>query len=118
MSMKKILLSLAFAALLLPANAASFMIDGKEYSYDLITSKSVGPGVVYNRIRIPDFPLNINYMKVDLNNQYNSIETQQANEKTGTTEKLEGAYTRMQEAGKKPIGAQNGNFWTVAGQGT
>ena len=117
MSMKKILLSLAFAALLLPANAASFMIDGKEYSYDLITSKSVGPGVVYNRIRIPDFPLNINYMKVDLNNQYNSIETQQANEKTGTTEKLEGAYTRMQEAGKKPIGAQNGNFWTVAGQG-
>ena len=80
MSMKKFLLSLAFAAFLVPANAASFIIDGKEYSYDLIISKSVGPGVVYNRIRIPDYPLNINYMTVDVSNPYNKIETQQANE--------------------------------------
>lgn len=84
----------------------TFTIDGKDYSYDLITSKQVGPGVVYNRIRIADFPLNINYMTVDLTNPYNRIETQQANEKTGTTEKLADAYTRMQKAGKKPIGAR------------
>ena len=115
--MKKILLSLAFATLLLPANAASFMIDGKEYAYDLITSKSIGPGVVYNRIRIPDYPLNINYMMVDVSNPYNRIENQQANEQIGTTEKLEGAYERMQKAGKKPLGAQNANFWVVNGHG-
>ena len=116
--------SLLFIALSLTALAAAatetsktFTIDGKEYSYDLITSKQVGPGVVYNRIRIPDFPLNINYMTVDLTNPYNRIETQQASEKTGSTEKLADAYTRMQAAGKKPIGAQNGNFWVVSGQG-
>ena len=119
--MKKSLLTLAVSMCALSMTAAetpqTFTIDGKDYSYDLITSKQVGPGVVYNRIRIADFPLNINYMTVDLTNPYNRIETQQANEKTGTTEKLADAYTRMQKAGKKPIGAQNGNFWCVSGQG-
>lgn len=119
--MKKSLLTLALSlsAITLSANEMpeTFTIDGKDYSYSLITSKQVGPGVVYNRIRIPDFPLNINYMTVDLSNPYNRIETQQANERTGTTERLADAYTRMQQAGKKPIGAQNGNFWCVSGQG-
>ena len=115
--MKKSLLTLAVSMCALSMTAAetpqTFTIDGKDYSYNLLTSKQVGPGVVYNRIRIADFPLNINYMTVDLTNPYNRIETQQANEKTGTTEKLADAYTRMQKAGKKPIGAQNGNFWCV-----
>ena len=119
--MKKSLLTMAVSLCALSMAAAetpkTFTIDGKDYSYNLITSKQVGPGVVYNRIRIPDFPLNINYMTVDLTNPYNRIETQQANEKTGSTEKLADAYTRMQKAGKKPIGAQNGNFWCVSGQG-
>lgn len=119
--MKKSLLTLALSlsAITLSANEMpeTFTIDGKDYSYSLITSKQVGPGVVYNRIRIPDFPLNINYMTVDLSNPYNRIETQQANERTGSTERLADAYTRMQQAGKKPIGAQNGNFWCVSGQG-
>ena len=94
----------------------SFTINGTEYAYNLLESKQVGPGVVYNRIRIPDFPLNINYMTVDLTNPYNRIETMQANEKTGSTEKLADAYTREKNNGKKPIGAQNGNFWVVSGQ--
>ena len=119
--MKKSLLTLALSlsAITLSANEMpeTFTIDGKDYSYSLITSKQVGPGVVYNRVRIPDFPLNINYMTVDLSNPYNRIETQQANERTGSTERLADAYTRMQQAGKKPIGAQNGNFWCVSGQG-
>ena len=98
------------------ADVAQFSIDGKDYSYDLITKKEIGPGVTYNRIRIPDFPLNINYMTVDLSNQYNRIETQQANETLGTTEGLATAYNRHKEAGKKPLGGQNGNFWVVSGQ--
>lgn len=119
--MKKSLLvwALSLSAFTLTASEMpeTFTIDGKDYSYSLITSKQVGPGVVYNRIRIPDFPLNINYMTVDLSNPYNRIETHQANERTGSTEGLAAAYTRMQQAGKKPIGAQNGNFWCVSGQG-
>ena len=91
--MKKSLLALAVSMCALSMMAAetpkttqappvpqTFTIDGKDYSYNLITSKQVGPGVVYNRIRIADFPLNINYMTVDLTNPYNRIETQQANE--------------------------------------
>ena len=128
--MKKSLLALAVSMCALSMTAAetpkttqtppvpqTFTIDGKDYSYNLLTSKQVGPGVVYNRIRIADFPLNINYMTVDLTNPYNRIETQQANERVGSTEKLVDAYARMQKAGKKPIGAQNGNFWCVSGAG-
>ena len=70
--MKKQLLTLAVSMCALSMTAAetpqTFTIDGKDYSYNLITSKQVGPGVVYNRIRIADFPLNINYMTVDLTN--------------------------------------------------
>ena len=98
-------------------DAASFNIDGKEYDYDLLISKEIGPGVRYNRIRIPEFPLNVNYMVVDLNNPYNRIETQQANETLGSTERLADAYARQQADGKKPLGGQNGNFWVVSGQG-
>ena len=122
--MKKSLLALAVSMCALsmtatetPKTPQTFTIDGKDYSYNLITSKQVGPGVVYNRIRIADFPLNINYMTVDLTNPYNRIETQQANERVGSTEKLVDAYARMQKAGKKPIGAQNGNFWCVSDAG-
>ena len=116
--MKKRLLSLFCAVLsVCIADAASFMIDGKEYEYNLLIKKEIGPGVTYHRIRIPDFPLNVNYMVVDLNNPYNRIETQQANERLGSTETLAGAYARHQADGKKPLGGQNGNFWVVGGQG-
>lgn len=109
----------AVTALAVPAVAETptFTIDGTDYSYNLITQKEIGPGVTYRRIRIPDYPLNINYMVVDLTNPYNRIETQQASETLGKTETLANAYTRQREAGKKPLGAQNGNFWTVSGQG-
>ena len=90
--MKKTLLTLAVSMCALSMTAAetpqTFTIDGKDYSYNLITSKQVGPRVVYNRIRIADFPLNINYMTVDLTNPSNRTETQQANDKTGKTAKL------------------------------
>ena len=55
--MKKSLLALAVSMCALsmtatetPKTPQTFTIDGKDYSYNLITSKQVGPGVVYNRI--------------------------------------------------------------------
>ncbi len=116
--LKKLLPIFVLAMLSVPySNAANFTIDGKEYDYDLLESKEIGPGVRYNRIRIPGFPLNVNYMVVDLNNPYNRIETQQAGERLGSTERLADAYARQQSDGKKPLGGQNGNFWVVSGQG-
>ena len=41
----------------------------------MLISKEIGPGVLYQRYRLPDYPLNFNILKVDLNNPYNSVET-------------------------------------------
>ena len=114
--MKRTLLTMAIAVVSIAATAETFVIDGTDYDYNVLTKRSIGPGVEYTRLRIPDFPLNVNYLVVDLTNPYNSIETQQGGEKTGSTELLASAYTRMQNEGKKPLGAQNGNFWVVSGQ--
>ena len=116
--MRRLLLPLfAFTACFVPSKAATFTIDDKEYDYDLLIKKEIGPGVTYNRIRIPDYPLNINYLTVDMSNPYNRIETQQGQDKIGSLERLADAYTRMQKAGKKPLGGQNANFWVVTGHG-
>lgn len=117
--MKKLILSLcAFSALsAFAVEGGTFNINGQDYPYQLHEQKEIGPGVTYHRIRIPDYPLNINYMTVDLTNPYNRIETQQANERLGSTERLADAYVRLQESGKKPLGGQNGNFWVVSNQG-
>lgn len=114
--MKKLILSLcAFSALsAFAVEGGTFNINGQDYPYQLHEQKEIGPGVTYHRIRIPDYPLNINYMTVDLTNPYNRIETQQANERLGSTERLADAYVRLQESGKKPLGGQNGNFWVVS----
>lgn len=115
--LKQLLHIFVLAMLSVPySNAANFTIDGKEYDYDLLESKEIGPGVRYNRIRIPGFPLNVNYMVVDLNNPYNKIETQQANERLGSTERLADAYARQQSEGKKPLGGRTATFGLLAGR--
>lgn len=96
------------------AGAATFTIDDKVYDYDCLIKKEIGPGVTYHRLRIPDYPLNINYITVDLNNPYNKIETFQGQNVVGKTEKLANVYAREVEAGRKPLGGQNSNFWVVA----
>ena len=106
----KLLFLGAVASMATAMSAGSFDINGTAYNYDLLEQKEIGPGVIYHRIRIPDYPLNINYMTVDLTNPYNRIETQQGQDQVGKTELLTSAYTRMQNAGKKPLGGQNSNF--------
>ena len=121
--MKKFWLSFGLSIAAIPAVAGTFMIQGTEYTYDEIIRKEIGPGVVYHRLRIPDFPLNVNYLEVDLTNPYNAIETQQAYDSsqkaeiTGKQEGLANAYTRNKNAGKKPLGGANANFWVVSATG-
>ena len=116
--MRKQLLSLSvmLASVCTTAGAATFTIDDKVYDYDCLIKKEIGPGVTYHRLRIPDYPLNINYITVDLNNPYNKIETFQGQNVVGKTEKLANVYAREVEAGRKPLGGQNSNFWVVATQ--
>ena len=114
--MKKILSLVASIAITLSASADSIPIQGKNYRADVLIDRDLGPGVNYKRLRIPDFPLNVNMVTMDLNNPYNRVETTQGGEQLGKTEKLANAYTRQYTAEKRPLAGANGNFWCVSGQ--
>ena len=115
--MKKLLLSLMAAAVLTGSvKAETINIQGTEYQADLLINRDLGPGVNYKRLRIPDFPLNVNMITMDLTNPYNRVETTQGGEQLGKTEKLADAYTRQYTDEKRPLAGANGNFWCVSSQ--
>lgn len=109
--MKKFLLSAFLLISIIAPVYADVVIDEKTYVVDTLIRKEIGPGVVYHRIRIPEYPLNINTLTVDLTNQYNRIETTVGNEVLGSTESLANAYVRQSVEGKQPLAAANANFW-------
>lgn len=96
---------------------ASFVLGGKTYEADTISQREIGPGIVHTRFRIPEYPLNINTIEMDLNNPYNRIENNQPYETIGKQETLANAYTRHSLEGKHPIAGANANFWVVTGHG-
>ncbi len=114
--MKKILSLVATMAITLSASAEIIPIQGTDYQMDMLIDRDLGPGVNYKRLRIPDFPLNVNMITMDLNNPYNRVETTQGGEQLGKTEKLANAYTRQYTEEKRPLAGANGNFWCVSGQ--
>ena len=114
--MKKILSLLTVFAVTISASAITIPIQGTDYQTDILIDRDLGPGVNYKRLRIPDFPLNVNMITMDLNNPYNRVETTQGGEQLGKTEKLANAYTRQYTAEKRPLAGANGNFWCVSGQ--
>ena len=114
--MKKILSLVATMAITLSVSAEIIPIQGTDYQADILINRDLGPGVNYKRIRIPDFPLNVNMITMDLNNPYNRVETTQGGEQLGKTEKLANAYTRQYTEEKRPLAGANGNFWCVSGQ--
>ena len=114
--MKKILSLVATMAITLSASAEIIPIQGADYQVDILIDRDLGPGVNYKRLRIPDFPLNVNMITMDLNNPYNRVETTQGGEQLGKTEKLANAYTRQFTEEKRPLAGANGNFWCVSGQ--
>ena len=114
--MKKTLLSLAVTMMSLVGVAETINIQGTDYQTDVLIDRDLGPGVNYKRLRIPDFPLNVNMVTMDLTNPYNRIETTQGGEQLGKTEKLADAYKRQYSDEKRPLAGANGNFWVVTGQ--
>ena len=115
--MKKALLSLVAAVVMVgTANAEKINIQGTDYQTDVLIDRDLGPGVNYKRLRIPDFPLNVNMITMDLTNPHNRVETFQGGEQLGKTEKLANAYTRYMTEEKRPLAGANGNFWCVSSQ--
>ena len=113
--MRKIGTLLCMLVCMLVADA-QVVIGTKTYSVDTIFNREIGPGIVHTRVRIPDYPLNVYLLEIDMTNPYNRVETTQAVNRLGKTERLADAYKRHQSYGKKPIAACNASFWCVSDQ--
>ncbi|MBR5436865.1 MAG: T9SS type A sorting domain-containing protein [Muribaculaceae bacterium] len=88
----------------------------KEYQLDTLISRDVGPGIHYLRLRLPEYPLNVNMLIMDLNNPYNRVETTTGQDYLTKTESLVAAAKRQSYEGHNAIGGANGNFWCVSSQ--
>lgn len=113
--MNKFLLLLA-ALLPAAAMAETVSLGGKDYEVTTVSDREIGPGIRHTRFRIPDYPLNINVLRVDLTNPYNTIETTVANESAKGTESLVKAAQRQSYASHRALGGANANFWVVSSQ--
>lgn len=98
--------------------SAQILIDNTAYRADTLVHRQVGPGMINTIVRIPDYPLNVYVMEVDLNNPNNRIETTIGYNTVGKTESLANVYTRNRTATKRPIAGCNSNFWVVSANGT
>ena len=114
--MRKFFIYVAAMLVTASATAGSIPIQGTNYRTDILIDRDLGPGVNYKRLRIPDFPLNVNMITMDLTNPYNRVETFQGGEQLGKTEKLANAYNRYMSDEKRPLAGANGNFWCVSSQ--
>lgn len=115
--MKKLLLFTALAAVMSQtAVAETVTLSGKDYEMTTLIDRQLGPGVHYTRFRIPSYPLNINLLRIDVANQYNSIETTQASDKLYGTESLVKAAARQSSDGHQALAGANANFWCVSNQ--
>ena len=96
---------------------ADITIDGKTYRADTMVYRQIGPGMINAIVRIPDFPLNVYVVTVDLNNPNNRVESTYGRGIIGKTELLSDAVKRHRTPTKRPIAACNANFWVVGGSG-
>lgn len=115
--MNKLLLACgAVAFFSFSSMAETVNLEGKDYEVECKIDRQIGPGITHLRYRLPDYPLNINVVKVDLNNPYNRIETTVANESAKGTELLVNAAKRQSSEGHRAVAGANANFWVVATQ--
>ena len=118
MKMKKSLLLFLLTLILCAFSLeADIVIDGKSYRADILVYRQIGPGMINAIVRLPDFPLNVYVVTVDLNDPNNRIETTFGRGIIGKTELLSDAVKRHRTPTKRPIAACNANFWIVGGSG-
>lgn len=116
--MKKLLLLFAVGALYSPFEtlAETVTTNGKDYEIETLLDYDLGPGVRYTRLRLPAYPLNVNMLRIDVGNEYNSIETTQGQDLLYKTESLVTAAKRQSTETHKALAGANANFWCVSGQ--
>jgi len=114
--MKKIYFTVLILSCFVGSYAGNIDIWGVSKKVDTLENKSMGAGVVYTKFLLPEYPITVYMLTVDLNNQYNTVETFQAYNHLGKTEAMTNAYSRLSSTGHQSIGSVNGNFWAVSGQ--
>ena len=109
---------ISVASLLCGATAhAAIDVGGTAKRVDTLECRTVGPGVQYVRMHMPEYPLDVYTLTIDLNNPYNDVNAFIGKDHAGSTEAMTEAYTRLSTPGHRSIGSINGNFWIVSGQG-
>lgn len=115
--MKTKIIAAAIAALSIASmRAETITLGDTEYNMTYLIDREVGPGMRYTRLRLPDYPLNVNLLRVDLSNPYNRVETSVGKEKSRGTELLVEAAARQTYEGHRAIAGANANFWYVGTQ--
>lgn len=118
--MKKIFTLLAVLSACVPLlKAESFTAGGETYTYEVKSSSTPSNGVKYSRLRFSSpNTCNVSIVEVDLTNPDVRVETFIGQDKMFKTETLTGMDTRKKSAGRNPVVAQNGHFWSMSSQTT
>ena len=90
-------------------------VNGKDYAIDTIIPKhSVGPGCEYAFYRLPDRPMTIHVLEMDLTNPYVDMQVVNAGDAALSTERPSAMYARFDAPGHDMIAAHNGDFFTTS----
>lgn len=106
----------AMSAMVTSVSAETINVGGTDYQADVLIDRDLGAGVRYLRVRLPEYPLNVNILITDLTHPYSHMETTQSKDVLGGTELLTTAAKRQTREGHKVLAGANANFWCVAGQ--
>lgn len=117
--MKNLYRALSVAAILAScstiASAQNTMyVNGKDYAIDTIIPKhSVGPGCEYAFYRLPDRPMTVHVLEMDLTNPYVDMQVVNGGDAAVATERPSAMYARFDSPGHDMIAAHNGDFFTT-----
>lgn len=118
--MKHLYRALSVAAILSScatiASAQNTMyVNGQNYAIDTIIPKhSVGPGCEYAFYRLPDRPMTIHVLEMDLTNPYVDMQVVNGGDAALSTERPSAMYARFDSPGHDMIAAHNGDFFTTS----
>lgn len=116
--MKRFFIIFALAALLGVSAASArdqWTIGDKKYDVDtLIFPHLVGPGVTSAKFDIPDLPLKVSVLEMDLTNPYMVMETCLGSDKSVGSETPVNMVTRNTRPGHEVVAATNGDFYMTS----
>ncbi|NOX89197.1 MAG: phosphodiester glycosidase family protein, partial [Calditrichaeota bacterium] len=86
-----------------------------QYDYQVKNTLTVGPGMVYKHVTVPEKLWNINILEIDLTNPFIKIETVKAKNSYIGREPTSAMAKRRSYEGHQVVGAINGDFFSSEG---